>query len=55
MNTYEVKGYTSTGIYAEVVEAATPEAALRKGKTLVRKLAASISARPILRWAVSAY
>lgn len=37
--TYEVKGYTKTGIYAEVVEAETPKQALFKAMPSLRRMA----------------
>jgi hypothetical protein len=50
---YEVIGYTKTGMYAEVVEAATPEAALVKGRPLVRKIMRS--GAEVKRWKVLAF
>ena len=47
---YEVIGFTSTGIYAEVVTAASEKEALRIGKPLVCAL--NTTPRKILRWEV---
>ena len=45
---YLVRGYSDTGVYSNVVEAASEDAALKKAKPILKKIAF----RPIKEWRV---